>query len=175
MDKVFAIAKILKSFPTIMHIQQEIKIMHYLEDLNISEIIEGIEIFLGILNNLEISHWDNFVMEDDVKTVMEYKKFIKWLEKIKEIEEIKDYSVRIDSIIDIMGLYYPKSDHPSMGKYSSEFDNMIEKIFTNEELEYMYISDLFQRKFNGKNYIFIYLDNDNNGIWTDENKMVYKI
>jgi hypothetical protein len=150
-----------------MSIPQEIKIMHLLEELSLNDIIKKKDTFMKILDELHSSHMHNYVMEYDEKTVREYENFIKWLKEIERVEELVDYKnfeKLIDSVMGTLGVFYPT------------FENYdpIEKIFTNEELEYICISALFTRNIFGKEYIFICLE-DNDSIWVDENKMVYNV
>jgi hypothetical protein len=167
MKRINKIIDTRKKFPTIMSIPQEIKIIHLLEELSLNEIIEEKDAFMWILDELDESHTDNYVMKYDEKTVREYENYIKWLKKIKRTEEMaisKNLAIVIDNAIDMMAVFYPtpKNHDP------------IEKIFTNEELEHICISSLFTRNIFGKEYIRICLGNED-GIWVDENKMVYKI
>ena len=155
MDKII---EQIKNYPTIMHITQEIKVMHSLEELSKDEIIDEKDAFIKILRDLILSHGDNYVLEHDIKTIKEYKYFISWLNEIKTIDE-----EFIEDAMAEMEIYYPTQDRS------------IEKIFTEEELEYLCISGIFQRKYNGTEYyIIIYLD-DKGVIGIDKNKMVYRI
>jgi hypothetical protein len=159
------IVDVLKTFPTIMHITQEIKVIHLLEELTEIEILNETDTFNKILGDLELSHEDNYVYENDLKSIKEYNNFIQWLERIKTIDRLKSYKEFIDSVIETMGVYYLEQDNPMK----------INKLFTEEELEYICISGIFKRKYNGKEYyVIIYLEN-NGVIAVDENKIVYKI
>ena len=163
--------ELLKTFPTIMRISQEIKIMHLLQELNIAEIIEGKEVFKKILGDLGCSHMDNYVKDFDTKTVTEYEKFIEWLKLIKESiihsgEYIDCFDIYIANFIDDFGLYYSHSDYPHLQE--------LMELFTEEELEYICISELHSDNFNGKELIFIGLYNSDY-FWVDENKIVHKI
>ncbi|MDR1239572.1 MAG: hypothetical protein LBK27_05630 [Treponema sp.] len=85
------------------------------------------------------------------------------IKKTKELINYRNFEERIDSVIDAMGINFEKPD------------NLIEEIFTDEELEYICISGIIKQKFNGKEYyVVIYLDN-NEVIAVDENKMIHKI
>jgi hypothetical protein len=129
MNRMLKILETLKTLPTIMRITQEIKIMRLLRELSINEIIEEIMTFNEILSNLSDSHFDNYVLADDKKTVTEYELFVKWLKKISETKELKNkYGEYFDDIIDNKKLFYQKID---WGKKKKK----IEEIFTEEELE----------------------------------------
>jgi hypothetical protein len=167
MNAMAKIADTAKTFPTIMRITQEIEIMHSLEELSINEIIEEKDVFRQILYRLSDSHCDNYVFEHDTKTVMGFTNFFKWLEKIKEIEEIKNnknFVEEIDNIIDEMGVFFPKT---------SQWIE-VGKVFTDEELDYICISTIAKQTFHGKEY-YIMESWDNASIITDLNKFVCEI
>jgi hypothetical protein len=163
MNRLAKIADSVKTFPSVMSNLEEIKIMRLLEELSADEIIEGKEIFKKTLCDLADSHSDNYVMEHDVKTVVEYTNFIKWLEKIKMIID-KNFEEYIENIIGAMSVFNKKTD----------WCNQLEELFTHEELEYICISGVFPQNFCGKEYYVMECWHNNERILVDNDKMVYK-
>ena len=129
MNKMYEILDKLKTFPTIMDTAQEIVVINYLKKLSIIEIIEEKDIFIKILNNIENSHMDNFIMADDINTVMEYEEFAKWLKKIKETKELTNYERLIDSVVDTMTVYFPNN---GWGIKDMNFACFIQQILNNK-------------------------------------------
>jgi len=77
---------------------------------NTANELNTLEMILG--NYLIISHMDNFIYESDIYEVAEYNDFIKWLIEVKELNDSKSHKEFIDSVIDVMGIYYPSSQKP---------------------------------------------------------------
>jgi hypothetical protein len=167
------ISETLKTFPTIMSIGHVVKIMNFLEKLDMNEIIQEKEIFIEILWSLYGAYHDIYVLEDDVRLRAKNKNFIEWLKKIQKIEELncKYFEETIDDLIGVMGVVYPKDDR----RYK------LEKLFTDEEFEYICISSLAEQEIHGKKYYIMERWKDiescenYDSILLNENKMVCEV
>ena len=62
-----------------------------------------------------------------------------------------------------------------MGAFFPKPENQPEEIFTDDELDYLCVSEIYKQKINGKEYYIIIHLEDNMVIEVDENKMVYEI
>ena len=82
MNSINILYKKIKTLPTILNFEDEIYFIENLKKINEEEIFQNKEIFIEILEILQISHQDNGIFEVTNKNINIFLDFINWIRMI---------------------------------------------------------------------------------------------
>ena len=82
MNSINILYKKIKTLPTILNFEDEIYFIESLKKINEEEFLQNKEIFIEILEILQISHQDNGIFEVTNKNINIFLGFINWIRMI---------------------------------------------------------------------------------------------
>ena len=82
--KINDLYDILKNYPSILNIEDELLFINYLKDIEISDIELEKEKFIEIISNIQESHQDNGIFEVTDSNFYIFKEYISWIKALGE-------------------------------------------------------------------------------------------
>ena len=82
--KINDLYDILKNYPSILNIEDELLFINYLKDIEISDIELEKEKFIEIISNIQESHQDNGIFEVTDSNFHIFKEYMAWIKALGE-------------------------------------------------------------------------------------------